>query len=129
MINNDEEIAPNNITRFNDLVSNTSGHINVESSTEFDDPINIQFTSGTTGHPKGATLTHHNIIHNAYFVGKRALEGLDLSQLRVCVPNPLYHCFGSVLGSILVALNRGTLVLPAPIYNPIETLKAIHNFK
>jgi len=125
MINSDSnvgEIAPKSIQRFNDLLSfgcdfNNEIIETIEEFNQFDDPINIQFTSGTTGQPKAATLTHRNIIQNAYFFGKRALEGLDSTQLKLCVPNPLYHCFGSVMGSIVVALKRGTMVLPAPVYN------------
>jgi fatty-acyl-CoA synthase len=64
---------------------------------QFDDPINIQFTSGTTGFPKGATLTHHNILNNGFFIG-RAMKFTE--QDRLCIPVPLYHCFGMVLGNL-----------------------------
>src|SRR3546814_10252063 len=65
----------------------------LEGLLQFDDPINIQFTSGTTGHPKGATLTHHNILNNGYFIG----EAMRLGEAdRLCIPVPLYHCFGMV---------------------------------
>ena len=64
---------------------------------QFDDPINIQFTSGTTGNPKGATLTHHNILNNGFFIGE-AMRLTD--QDRLCIPVPLYHCFGMVLGNL-----------------------------
>ncbi|CAG2110469.1 unnamed protein product [Medioppia subpectinata] len=125
------EIAPKHIPRVNDLMA-SAGHTDelVDDPTiQFDDPINIQFTSGTTGQPKGATLTHHNMIQNAYLTGKRSLEGLEPNGLTVCVPNPLYHCFGSVLGSLLIALRRATMVLPAPIFNPHKTLEAIDKYK
>ncbi|CAG2103493.1 unnamed protein product [Medioppia subpectinata] len=98
-------------------------------SIQFDDPINIQFTSGTTGNPKAATLTHHNIIQNAYLLSKRSLEGLELNGLTICVPPPLYHCFGSVLGSLVIALRRATMVLPAPVFNANKTLEAIDKYK
>ena len=64
---------------------------------QFDDPVNIQFTSGTTGSPKGVTLTHHNILNNGYFVG-RAMRLTE--QDRICIPVPLYHCFGMVMGNL-----------------------------
>ena len=66
---------------------------------QFDDPINIQFTSGTTGTPKGATLTHHNILNNGYFIGEKF--GLTEKD-RMCIPVPLYHCFGMVIGLSLI---------------------------
>jgi fatty-acyl-CoA synthase len=89
---------------------------------DFDDPINIQYTSGTTGFPKGATLTHHNILNNGYFVG----ELLDYSEAdRVCVPVPLYHCFGMVLGNLAATSHGSCVVLPAPAFEPEATLRAI----
>ncbi|KAM4715467.1 medium-chain acyl-CoA ligase ACSF2, mitochondrial [Anableps anableps] len=92
----------------------------------FDDPINIQFTSGTTGAPKGATLSHHNIINNAYFVGKRV--GYTWKpHTRVCVPVPLYHCFGSVGGGISMAVHGITLVFPSAGYNGKANLEAMES--
>lgn len=93
-----------------------------ENSLHFDDPINIQYTSGTTGHPKGATLTHHNILNNAYFVG----EVLGYTETdRVCVPVPFYHCFGMVLGN-LACLTRGAcVVVPAESFVARATLQAV----
>ena len=86
------------------------------------DPINIQYTSGTTGAPKGATLSHRNILNNAYFDG----QCLRLSeQDRFCVPVPFYHCAGMVCGNLLCATYGATLVVPAPSFDPGETLKAI----
>lgn len=85
-------------------------------------PVNIQFTSGTTGSPKGATLTHHNIVNNGFFVG----EGIALSnEDRLCAPVPLYHCFGMVMGVLACAGHRATLVLPDESFDPLITLKAI----
>ena len=76
---------------------------------DFDDPINIQYTSGTTGNPKGATLTHHNILNNGFFVG----ELLDYGESdRVCVPVPLYHCFAMVLGCLACTSHGACIVLP-----------------
>ena len=88
---------------------------------DFDDPINIQYTSGTTGFPKGATLTHHNILNNAYFVaGLLSYTEAD----RVCIPVPLYHCFGMVMGN-LGATNFGAcMVYPADTFDPLATLRA-----
>ncbi|HJS96224.1 MAG TPA: AMP-binding protein [Solirubrobacteraceae bacterium] len=88
---------------------------------DFDDPINIQYTSGTTGFPKGATLTHHNILNNGYFVG----ELLGYSERdRVCVPVPLYHCFGMVLGNLAATTHGSCMVYPAEIFEPVATLQA-----
>jgi fatty-acyl-CoA synthase len=89
---------------------------------DFDDPINIQYTSGTTGYPKGATLTHHNILNNGYFCG----ELLGYSEAdRICVPVPLYHCFGMVLGNLSAVSHGSCVVLPAPAFEPEATLRAI----
>jgi fatty-acyl-CoA synthase len=86
------------------------------------DPINIQFTSGTTGAPKGATLTHRNILNNGYFVG----EALGLSAAdRVCIPVPLYHCFGMVIGNLACITHGSTMVYPAPTFDPLATLEAV----
>jgi len=87
-----------------------------------EDPINIQFTSGTTGAPKGATLTHHNILNNGYFVG----EGIQLtSEDRICVPVPLYHCFGMVMGNLAAMTHGAAVVYPSSGFNPEETLRAV----
>ena len=94
----------------------------IASSLHFDDPINIQFTSGTTGRPKGATLSHHNILNNGFFVG----EGIKLqSNEKVCIPVPLYHCFGMVMGNIACITHGATIVYPSSLFDPIETLKTI----
>ena len=89
----------------------------------YDDPINIQYTSGTTGFPKGATLSHHNILNNGTFVGRL----LDYTEKdRVCVPVPFYHCFGMVMGNLGATANGATIVIPAPAFEPAATLRAVH---
>ena len=87
-----------------------------------DDPINIQYTSGTTGFPKGATLSHHNILNTGYFVGQ--LCGYTPAD-RVCIPVPFYHCFGMVLGNLACTSNGCTMVIPAPAFDPKATLEAV----
>jgi fatty-acyl-CoA synthase len=87
-----------------------------------DDPINIQYTSGTTGFPKGATLSHHNILNNGYFVGE--LLGYT-ERDRVCLPVPFYHCFGMVMGNLGATSHGATIVIPAPSFDPAATLAAI----
>jgi len=89
---------------------------------QFDDPINIQFTSGTTGFPKGATLTHHNILNNGFFIA----EAMKLGERdRVCIPVPLYHCFGMVIGNLGCLTHGSTMVLPSEGFDPLATLDAI----
>jgi fatty-acyl-CoA synthase len=89
---------------------------------DFDDPINIQYTSGTTGFPKGATLSHHNILNNGYFVGVRC--GYTAAD-RVCVPVPLYHCFGMVMGNLGALTHGAAVVYPAEAFDPQATLEAL----
>ena len=88
----------------------------------FDDPINIQYTSGTTGFPKGATLSHHNILNNGYFV----TEVLGFTEAdRVCLPVPFYHCFGMVMGNLGATSHGSCIVIPAPAFDPAATLAAV----
>ena len=94
----------------------------VAAGLNFDDPINIQYTSGTTGFPKGATLTHHNIANNGYFLGETmAYTPAD----RVCVPVPFYHCFGMVIGNLAALTHASCVVIPAPSFEPAATLQAV----
>jgi len=89
---------------------------------QFDDPINIQFTSGTTGAPKGATLTHHNILNNGYFIGEaQRLSPKD----RVAIPVPLYHCFGMVLGNLACITHGSAMVYPSEGFEPLAVLEAV----
>ena len=89
---------------------------------QFDDPINIQFTSGTTGAPKAATLTHHNIVNNAFFTGVQMKLG---PQDRMCIPVPMYHCFGMVLGTLCCVAHGATMVFSSPGFSPPATLEVL----
>ena len=92
-----------------------------EAELAFDDPINIQYTSGTTGFPKGATLSHHNILNNGFFIG----EACGYTERdRVCIPVPFYHCFGMVLGNLAAVTHGACIVIPAPGFEPAATLRA-----
>ncbi|GIH94833.1 AMP-binding protein [Planobispora siamensis] len=90
----------------------------------FDDPINIQYTSGTTGFPKGATLSHHNILNNGYFVGELLHYG---ETDRVCLPVPFYHCFGMVMGNLGAASHGACVVIPSAGFDPAATLRAVQD--
>jgi fatty-acyl-CoA synthase len=92
-----------------------------EAALAFDDPINIQYTSGTTGFPKGATLSHHNILNNGFFIGEMCHY---TERDRVCIPVPFYHCFGMVLGNLACTTHGACIVIPAPGFEPAATLRA-----
>jgi fatty-acyl-CoA synthase len=94
----------------------------LETSLQFDDAINIQYTSGTTGFPKGATLSHHNILNNGFFIG----EALGYSELdRVCIPVPFYHCFGMVLGNLACTSHGACMVVPGESYEPLTAMETV----
>ena len=93
-----------------------------EAALSFDDPINIQYTSGTTGSPKGATLTHHNILNNGFFIGEGCRYG---PNDRVCIPVPFYHCFGMVLGNLACTTHGAAVVIPSPSFEPAAALRAV----
>jgi fatty-acyl-CoA synthase len=90
----------------------------------FDEPINIQYTSGTTGFPKGATLSHHNILNNGYFVTELTKV---TEQDRICVPVPFYHCFGMVMCNLGATAHGACIVIPAPSFDPVATLEAVQS--
>jgi fatty-acyl-CoA synthase len=93
-----------------------------EAALVFDDPINIQYTSGTTGFPKGATLSHHNILNNAFFIA----QGCKYTDAdRVCIPVPFYHCFGMVLGNLACTTHGATIVIPQEVFDPESSLGAV----
>ncbi len=94
----------------------------VQHRQNFDDPINIQYTSGTTGFPKGATLSHHSILNNGFFIGQRMRF---TSEDRLCIPVPFYHCFGMVLGNLACVTHGATMVIPSPVFDPRETLEVV----
>ena len=93
---------------------------------EFDDPINVQYTSGTTGFPKGATLSHHNILNNGYFVAR--LQNFTHED-RVCIPVPLYHCFGMVMANLGCITHGATMVYPSEGFEPLSVLQAVQDEK
>jgi fatty-acyl-CoA synthase len=94
----------------------------VAATIQMDDAVNIQFTSGTTGLPKGATLSHHNLINNAFFVGEAT--GIEPGS-RVCIPVPLYHCFGMVMGNLGCVTHAATMVYPSESFDPLKTLETV----
>ena len=94
----------------------------LDATLQFDDPINIQFTSGTTGSPKGTTLTHHNVLNNGFFIG----EGMRLTpEDRLCIPVPLYHCFGMVLGNLAAITHGACMVYPGEGFDPLAVLETV----
>ncbi|MFI1290426.1 AMP-binding protein [Streptomyces sp. NPDC020792] len=94
----------------------------IQAELSCDDPVNIQYTSGTTGFPKGATLSHHNILNNGYWVGRTV--GYT-ERDRICIPVPYYHCFGMVMGNLAATSHGACVVIPAPSFEPRATLEAV----
>ena len=95
-----------------------------EASLQFDDPVNIQYTSGTTGYPKGATLSHHNILNNGFFIGERLkYTDKDIG----CLPVPFYHCFGMVLGNMAIVTHGACIVIPGEFFDPEQVLQTVEN--
>jgi fatty-acyl-CoA synthase len=98
----------------------------VENSLQFDDAVNIQYTSGTTGFPKGATLSHHNILNNGYFIGERLKYN---EKERVCIPVPFYHCFGMVLANLACTTHGSCMVVPGEAFEPEVVLRTVQDEK
>ncbi|MEL7369932.1 MAG: AMP-binding protein [Myxococcota bacterium] len=94
----------------------------IEATLHFDEPINIQYTSGTTGAPKGATLSHHNILNNGYFIGQ-TMKYTEAD--RVCIPVPFYHCFGMVIGNLACVAHGAAMIVPGEAFDPEAVLKTV----
>jgi fatty-acyl-CoA synthase len=107
---------------WDELLNPADSEPSLPAGLQFDDPINIQYTSGTTGFPKGATLTHHNILNNGFFIGE--VCGYTCED-RVCIPVPFYHCFGMVLGNLACTTHGACMVVPAPSFDPRATLRTV----
>jgi fatty-acyl-CoA synthase len=107
-----------------ELLAAGDAELSLPAGLQFDDPINIQYTSGTTGFPKGATLTHHNILNNGFFIGETCRYS---PEDRVCIPVPFYHCFGMVLGNLACTTHAACMVIPASSFEPRATLDAVQS--
>jgi fatty-acyl-CoA synthase len=107
-----------------EMLAAGDSELSLPAGLQFDDPINIQYTSGTTGFPKGATLTHHNILNNGFFIGEAC--GYTCND-RVCIPVPFYHCFGMVLGNLACTTHGACIVVPAPTFEPRATLRVVQD--
>lgn len=120
-----DDVVEPGILRWSDIVVDDAARATlaaVEKRLSFDDPANIQFTSGTTGAPKGATLTHHNIVNNGFFIG----EAMRLTEVdRLCIPVPFYHCFGMVLGNLACVTHGACMVIPGEGFDPLATLETV----
>ncbi len=97
-----------------------------EEKVKIDDPVNIQYTSGTTGFPKGVTLSHHNILNNGFFIGERLKYSVSD---KVCIPVPFYHCFGMVIGNLACTTHAATMVIPSEAFDPVQSLEAVEKYQ
>jgi len=121
------EAAPPGMRSWSDLLSlagqmSDEDLVAVQAAQQFDDPINIQYTSGTTGFPKGATLSHHNIVNNGFFIGETMRF---TSTDRLCIPVPFYHCFGMVLGNLACVTHGSAMILPGEGFDPLAVLETV----
>jgi fatty-acyl-CoA synthase len=122
LLDSDEWRELLNTGKYADISIRNAALENIQLST--DDPINIQYTSGTTGFPKGATLSHHNILNNGFFVGELCHY---TEEDKVCIPVPFYHCFGMVMGNLAATSHGAAMVIPAPAFDPVQTLQAVQD--
>lgn len=124
-----ERIIIMNSASWDDIVDTPADHQALDAihaTLKNTDPINIQYTSGTTGFPKGATLSHRNILNNGYFVGE---INRYTDQDRICIPVPYYHCFGMVMGNLAATTHGATMVIPSPTFNPEQTLAVVEQYR
>jgi fatty-acyl-CoA synthase len=122
LLDSDEWRELLNTGKFADLAVRNAALESIALST--DDPINIQYTSGTTGFPKGATLSHHNILNNGFFVGELCHY---TEEDKICIPVPFYHCFGMVMGNLAATSHGAAMIIPAPVFDPVATLQAVQS--
>jgi fatty-acyl-CoA synthase len=109
---------------WDEFLAGAEDDVSLPADLQFDDAINIQYTSGTTGFPKGATLTHHNLLNNGFFIGETCRY---TCEDRVCIPVPFYHCFGMVLGNLACTTHGACMVIPAPSFEPVATLRTVED--